>query len=366
MSEQLRRLTSETPRQLSVPGRHTHAHAEMRSHMVCELGRDERMVIFTTAAYRSPGGAGWIVPVHGRVFRPPDGRTAKAALAIALKTGFGVSPDALSRPTFDERCALMLGDNLAGRHIVVTVAGADHLLPPTDRYGQFRGAIPVSDAAAAIGGRVAIAAHLSPRDGRHFEGQALLVAPEGLSIISDIDDTVKVTHVGSRRRMMALTFLEAFEAVGGMAERYRGWVAEGAALHFISSSPWPLYEPMAAFLAGAGFPPATTHLKNVALKDRSIRNLLAKATTTKPPAIDAILAAFPARRFVLVGDSAENDAEIYADAARRHPGRVQRIMIRDCGGRRTGLDRARRVLSRLDPASWQIFEQAEELPASLA
>ncbi|MGE0700490.1 MAG: App1 family protein [Hyphomicrobiaceae bacterium] len=324
-------------------------------------------MLFVTAGHRAADGTGWLIPLHGRVYRPPDGRAAKAALAIALKTGFGVSPDVLSRPTFDERCALMLGDNRPGRRVVVTVADSDHILPPTDRFGQFRGMVLLPDAVAQTfvkDGRIDLAARLGPRDQRRFAGHALLIPDEGVSVISDIDDTVKVTHVSSRRRMMALTFLEAFEAVSGMAERYRQWVAAGASLHFISSSPWPLYEPLSSFLAGAGFPPATTTLKNVALRDRSIRNLLAKATKTKPPAIDAILRDFPRRRFVLVGDSAENDAEIYVDAALRHPGRVSRILIRDCGGRRGGLERARRALGGLDPALWQIFSRAEDLPAT--
>ena len=151
-----------------------------------------------------------------------------------------------------------------------------------------------------------------------------------------------------------------------MAERYRSWAADGAAFHFISSSPWPLYEPLRSFLASAGFPEATAALKNVTLKDRSIRNLLAKSTKTKPPAIDALLRDFPTRRFVLVGDSAENDAEIYAGIARRHPSRIARIFIRDCGGRHPGLDRARAALSGLDPSTWQIFGRAAELPVLLA
>lgn len=336
--------------------------------VVSELGRDERLVLFATAAHKTARGNEWVVPVHGRVFRPPDGRAAKAALAIALKTGFGVSPDALSRIVFDERCALMLGDNCEHRRIAVTVAGMDFQLAPTDRYGQFRGTIlipqDVVEAHSSPRG-LEVTARLAARDHRRFAVNVLMIGPEGLSIISDIDDTVKITHVSSRRRMMALTFLEPFEAVTGMAERYRSWSAQGASLHFISSSPWPLYEPLERFLGGAGFPPATITLKNVALKDRSIRNLFAKATKTKPPAIDAILADFPSRQFVLIGDSAENDAEIYADAARRHGAQIKRILIRDCRGRGAGLQRAREALSDIHPGSWRIFEQPHELPETL-
>ncbi len=339
-----------------------------RGHAATEIARDERIVLFTTAARRVSGGSGWIVPVHGRIFRPPDSRTAKAALAIALKTGFGVSPDALNRPTFDTRCALMLADSCPGRRVVVTVAGADHMLHASDRNGQFRGVcvVPDSAIATAASGRLSIEARLPPRDSRLIAGTALLIEPTGLSVISDIDDTVKVTHVASRRRMMAQTFLEPFEPVPGMARVYGRWAEQGAAFHFISSSPWPLYEPLDAFLADAGFPEATKTLKNVALKDRSIRNLLSKATKTKPPAIDAILEDFPGRRFVLIGDNVEKDAEIYVGAARRHRGRIARIMIRDCGGRGKNRERMERALASLEDVPSTIFHTADELPVSLA
>ncbi len=325
------------------------------------------MVLFTTAAHLAADGATWVVPVHGRIFHPAHGRASKAALSLALK-GFGVRPDAFNRALFDGRCALLLGDNLVGRHIVITVAGVDHVLPPSGRDGQFRGEVRVSVGAAeefAVGGRLACMARLPSPDDRRVEGHAALIAPQGISIISDIDDTVKVTHVGDRRRMMALTFLTPFEPVVGMAARYRHWVAAGAAMHFISSSPWPLYEPLQDFLSEAGFPVSTVSLKNVSLRDRSIRNFLANSTRTKPPAIEALMSAFPDRRFVLIGDDVENDARIYADVARRHPGRIARIFIRRTEGHDRGAERALRSLGEIEPGLGQIFRDAADLPERL-
>jgi phosphatidate phosphatase APP1 len=326
-------------------------------------------VLFATAARLSPDGTHWIVPVHGRVYRPAQGRAARAALALALRTGFGVKPFGPDRVRFDERCGLMLGDNSEGRRIVLTVSGTEHVLPPSGRDGQFRAEIvlPAATVAAhAPHGRLRLEARLARGDEQVFTAAALVVPAAGLSVISDIDDTVKVTHVGDRRRMMRLTFLEAFEAVEGMAQRYRTWADRGAVFHFISSSPWPLYEPLQTFLAEKGFPPATYTLKNVGLKDRSIRHFLSKATKTKPPAIEALLAAFPARRFVLVGDSVENDAEIYAGIARRHPGRIAGILIRLASHRRTSLDRVNRALEGLGGVACQLFTDASELPERLA
>lgn len=326
--------------------------------------------MFDTAASLSTNGAGWCVPVHGRVYRPASGRAAKAALALALKTGFGVAPDTGSRSVFDARCALLLGDNSPGKRIVVTIAGHDYVLPPSGRDGQFRTevAVPLQQATVdGCSGFLPIEARLLDDDGQRVAGRAHLIAKTGISVISDIDDTVKVTHVGDRRRMMAMTFLEAFEAVDGMAARYRRWAEQGAVFHFISSSPWPLYEPLTDFLAQSGFPAATHTLKNVGLKDRSIRHFLSKSTKTKPPAIAAILASFPHRRFILVGDSAERDAEIYADIARRNPGRIAAIFIRNVSHGRKQRERMVRAFDGvgLDGVRCEIFADAADLPEVL-
>lgn len=353
-----RRPSANTP----TPGR------VLRDPRTTEIEPGERLVLFTTTARLSEDGGHWLVPIHGRIFQPDHGRASKAALSLALK-GFGVRPDEFNRALFDERCALLLGENSVGRQIVITVAGIDHVLPASGRDGQFRGEALVPATAAALAGgngRVIMTARLPVHDDRRIEGRAILTGPRGISVISDIDDTVKITHVGDRRRMMALTFLQPFEAVAGMAARYCGWADAGAAVHFISSSPWPLYEPLAAFLSEAGFPDATTTLKNVSLRDRSIRNFLANSTRTKPPAIDALFAAFPARRFVLIGDDVENDARIYADVVHRHPGRVARIYIRHTEGHPRSAGRAYRALIGVQPGLWQIFGDAAELPERLA
>jgi phosphatidate phosphatase APP1 len=193
----------------------------------------------------------------------------------------------------------------------------------------------------------------------------LLVPPVGRSIISDIDDTVRVTGVESKSRMLRTTLLEPFEAVCGMATVFRNWVAEGATLHFVSSTPWHFNGPLLEFFAAAGFPPATLALKKIRLKDRSIRNILADASRTKPPKLEALLSAYPERTFVLVGDSGEKDPEIYADLLRRHPSRIERVLIRNLAGAGLDSERFQAVFEGIDPGRWQLFVDAAELPASL-
>ena len=48
----------------------------------------------------------------------------------------------------------------------------------------------------------------------------------------------------------------------------------------------------------------------------------------KTEAIEAILQTYPALGFILIGDSGEQDPEIYAQIVRRHPQRIRAIYIR--------------------------------------
>jgi phosphatidate phosphatase APP1 len=92
-------------------------------------------------------------------------------------------------------------------------------------------------------------------DGRVFESAMLCIPPVGVSVISDIDDTIKLTHVHNTRLMLRATFLDEWLAVPGMPELYRDWANQGASFHYVSSSPWQLQQPLEALLVKAGFPP---------------------------------------------------------------------------------------------------------------
>ena len=88
-----------------------------------------------------------------------------------------------------------------------------------------------------------------------------------------------------------------------MPALYRRWAKQGATFHFVSSSPWHLYEPIDEFLSSNDFPPRSLSLKLVRLTDKTLFDLFKEGTETKPAQIEPILARFPGRRFVLVGDS---------------------------------------------------------------
>ena len=153
--------------------------------------------------------------------------------------------------------------------------------------------------------------------------QVLLVPVMGLSVISDIDDTIKVSNVLHKGELIRNTFLREFVPVKGMAALYTRWQRElGAAFHFVSSCPWQLQPELELFAADSGFPAASYHMKAVRLNSLpgsgdSLLSLFEKGSSYKPRHIDELLSAFPSRRFWLVGDSGEQDPETYAKVWRQ-------------------------------------------------
>ena len=331
---------------------------------VSSLKPDEDVLLLPTAAYRSEDNRQWVVPLHAWVYEPQDSRVRRAAIAGLLQRKYDLEVTPASAPYFDARVNLLLADNERGRRIVVDVAGTRVTLPPTAPNGHARETFRMPVTSATPDGAVlTVRAVLPPSAARVVETTVHLVGPAGLSIISDIDDTVKVTDVLDRRRMLEATFYKPFEAVAGMPGAYRRLTTAGAPVHYVSSSPWHLAQPLLEFLKANDFPVASIALKDFRLKDRTALNLFKPGRETKPPEIEAILARYPGRQFILIGDSGEDDPEVYAQALRRHPGQVARIYIRNITQARRDDARFAPVFAGLEAARWVLFDDPGEIQA---
>jgi phosphatidate phosphatase APP1 len=180
-------------------------------------------------------------------------------------------------------------------------------------------------------------------------------------IISDIDDTIKHTEVTSRRRLLINTFLNHFQSIRGMSEAYQQWAGRGAVFHYVSSSPWQLFDHLHEFSQAVGFPDGSVHLRAFRLRDHMLRRMLLIRRRGKATVIRSLLSTFPDRRFLLVGDSGELDPEIYAKAARRFPQQVSRIVIRELPQRPLRGERQDRLMRQVPEEKWHLFHDAEEL-----
>lgn len=174
--------------------------------------------------------------------------------------------------------------------------------------------------------------------GHKGNGRVNLLGPGGLSLVSDIDDTIKVTEVpGEKDVVLKNTFCRDFVSLREMSEKY--WSLGNAAIHYVSGGPWQLYEPVASFLSTAGFPPGTYHFnyfpKNFLSADTrsllidSICGSLGRTYDHKVETITRLMNSFPEREFILVGDSGELDVEVYRRIKNLFPDRVREVWIRD-------------------------------------
>jgi hypothetical protein len=327
-----------------------------------EVADDEQVAFFPGVARLDRNGKTWLVPVHGRIFEPEHDDLLRDAATKTLIEALDIDDDAAESAVFVERVRPFIADNERGKKLTLYVGKSQHVLPPSAEDGQFQTVLGLPTAlVTANSAQGEVGFFIRAADDRVFGGRALLLEEEGLSVISDIDDTVKISHVTDKAKLLRATFLEPFEAVPGMAKVYRRWAKTGARFHFVSSSPWQLYEPLATFFAAEGFPSASFHLKRVRLKDTTILNMIADPVDTKLAAIEPLFRGWPMRRFVLVGDTGERDPEVYGEVARRYPGQVQRIFLRNVTGERPTDERYKNAFRGVPAGVWSLFRKAEEI-----
>jgi phosphatidate phosphatase APP1 len=147
-------------------------------------------------------------------------------------------------------------------------------------------------------------------------------------VISDIDDTVVTSNVTSKVRMImtvALTNARTRKPFKGVAAFYRALHAGVNPVFYVSKSPWNLYAPIVEYLDVQGLPPGPVMLRDFGFRAEKEH---------KRKAIEEILTTYPKLKFVLSGDSGEQDPEIYADIVRRFPDRVRAIYIRSVNRKR--------------------------------
>jgi len=177
----------------------------------------------------------------------------------------------------------------------------------------------------------------------------------GLSVVADIDDPIKRTEVRDHREMLLNTFVREFAPVPGMAAWFQrvARADPAASFHYVSGSPHQLHPALAGFLEEQAFPAGTMHLRSVSIS----KEIFGAGGTRahKLAAIGQLLEDFPRRRFVLVGDSGEQDPEIYGELARAHPDRIVAILIRDAAGEPADSPRFAEAMRGIPHERWRLF-----------
>jgi phosphatidate phosphatase APP1 len=154
-------------------------------------------------------------------------------------------------------------------------------------------------------------------------------------VISDIDDTVVRTDVTQLLRMARNVFLSNARTrlpFAGVAAFYRALQAggqgdEGNPLFYVSSSPWNFYDLLAEFFQLQGIPSGPIFLRDWGISPTEL--LPTQHRGHKLAIIEQMLAFYHDLPFILIGDSGQEDPEIYSEVVHNHPDRILAVYIRN-------------------------------------
>jgi len=327
------------------------------------LKSDQHVLLFPTNAVFNAESGQWNLNIHGWVYEPEADSIWRNALTKSLAFIIDAKRGTPDGERFERRSAMFLVDNKRGRVIVLKAAEQYFSSPATGANGHFEFNAAMAPGKSQCQDWLRVKINTHPGYTRMLGGQIQCLPNEGISVISDIDDTIKDSNVLDKKKLMKKTFLKEFQAVKGMSELYRHWQSKGYRFHYVSSSPWQLYPALNKFISKQSFPSGSMHLKLIRVKDSSLFNLFASPEEGKLPTITKLLTTYPKRRFILVGDSGERDANIYADIARRYPERIVKIYIRDVRG---GIPAVETIFAGLPKTQWTVFSSPTELLSNLA
>lgn len=174
----------------------------------------------------------------------------------------------------------------------------------------------------------------TPEEAAEQHGEVVVPSPRApFGVISDIDDTVLVSDATKVMRVLARTLLQNVHERApfpGVEALYRALADRGAPFFYVSSSPWNLHGPLTRFLALHDLPDGPLLLRDWGLDDAA--HAARGHGGHKRAAIDAVIEALPGGRFLLIGDSGQEDPEIYARLVEERPERVLGVLIRDVSG----------------------------------
>lgn len=187
---------------------------------------------------------------------------------------------------------------------------------------------------------------------------SVLIPGEGaqFGVISDIDDTVLqtgATSVRSLARQVLFGNAHTRLPFEGVAAFYEALSRRGNPLFYVSSSPWNLYDVLVQFMELNDIPLGPLLLRDWGLSATEL--LPFSHGTHKESAIQQILGTYPALPFILVGDSGQEDPEIYHQVVNEHPERILAVYIRDVSGRAERRESIQKLAREVEAAGSQLI-----------
>ncbi len=303
-----------------------------------KIKSDEYVIFFPALAYLSKDKTEWIVDIHGWIF---ESNLAASVKSVASKLlGIGKDTDKKEfKKLMKQRVHWFFVDNERNKQLTIKIQNQSYTLNKSKPNGHFYKQIRLKTLDVNTWNldqlnRISFKAVTRKKDPREFKGYIQFVPETGLSIISDVDDTIKLSEVHDKKLLLRNTFMRPYRTIPGMAKTYQRWALKSKknkkiVFHYLTASPWQLYVPLSSFLKKNNFPFGSFHMKYFRIKDSSFFNVFNSSVEFKSKEILSLMNKYPKRQFILVGDSGENDFEIYTKIASKHKKRIRAIFIHE-------------------------------------
>lgn len=327
-------------------------------------GAENTVRLFPTYAVIDPDKKVVVVPVHVWVYEREQDRLRRYAVKAFAKQ-LDIEEGTPKYTTFQRRMTDFMVDNESGEKVSVRIRGEGiedsvRSIGETPGNGHVFATIEVPLESKK---KVPDTISISVRTGEEpFQSETIeipVVSATGSTVVSDIDDTIKITNVLDKKELLANSFTREFRAVPNMAKLFAGWEKQGAAFHYLSASPWNLQSDLAAFVKENNFPDGVYHLRVLRLKDvQESAAFLKSSRPHKLSELTTLLKRFPKRKFILVGDTGEHDPEIYGEIARKFPDQIEQIHVRKVEGADHSKERFEKAFKGVDAKKWTAFDSS--------
>ncbi len=164
----------------------------------------------------------------------------------------------------------------------------------------------------------------------------IIPASQNRLIVSDIDDTVMVSHATQTlRKLRLMLFKNAltrnhfsnvdvfYQALAVGKEKQ-----ENNPFFYVSSSEWNLYDLLEDFFTINKIPKGIFLLRTLTYSIYKFWKSGGGSHEHKYDKIKSLMNFYPSSKFILIGDSGQHDPSIYSRLAVEFPGRVEAIYIR--------------------------------------
>ncbi|KAJ7693763.1 hypothetical protein B0H14DRAFT_2651306 [Mycena olivaceomarginata] len=265
-----------------------------------------------------------------------------------------------------ERLALFGTIPLSNKDVTVNVNGCGDAasLPPTDSGMAIQNlTIGACNGTVSTLGTV----KLTGIDSRNTNFTVFPSSADGFGVISDIDDTVKVSHSLDKLLLAKATLVDDPVPVTGMPDVFKSLAASLNSPQFIyvSASPFQLYPFLRDFIdttyAASSGP---IFLNN--LTTTSLTSIIDFAKNDgifeyKSAMIDRIAGMYPGKKFLTVGDSTQKDPETYGEAIRKYGDFIACAWIRKVDGANNTDARFAAAFAGVDPSKFKLYTD-DEIP----